>query len=255
MSHNFYSPSQQDYIHQLSIDCVIFGYLKKQLHVLIPKLNFKGDFWALPSGFIYQNEDLDAAAKRILCERTGLDDIYLSQFYVFGKAARNNLKFIDKLIELNPDKLGEKGQNTEEHAWVTRRFISVGYYALLDIEKVLVQQTELDETIGWHPISTLPQMIMDHNEMVEKALVTLRFNLNQNFIAYNLLPETFTMREIQEVYEAVYNKPFARNNFQKMILDMNVLERLEKKFTGAANKAPYLYRFASPDQQNEERSF
>ena len=84
---------------------------------------------------------------------------------------------------------------------------------------------------------------MDHNEMVGYALETLRQNLDQKLIGFNLLPETFTMREVQELYEAVYDKPFARNNFQKKMLDLNVLERLEKKFTGAQNKAPYLYRF------------
>ena len=75
------------------------------------------------------------------------------------------------------------------------------------------------------------------------ALETLRQNLDNKLIGFNLLPETFTMKEVQELYEAIYDKPFARNNFQKKILDMNVLERLEKKFTGAANKAPYLYKF------------
>jgi hypothetical protein len=86
-------------------------------------------------------------------------------------------------------------------------------------------------------------MIMDHNYIVKEALETLRLNLDQKLIAFNLLPETFTMKEVQELYEAIFDKPFARNNFQKKILDLNVLERLEKKFTGAANKAPYLYRF------------
>ena len=85
-------------------------------------------------------------------------------------------------------------------------------------------------------------MIIDHNEIVTKALETLRFHLDEKLIAFNLLPETFTMKDVQELYETIYDKPFARNNFQKKILDLNVLERLEKKFTGAANKAPYLYR-------------
>ena len=86
-------------------------------------------------------------------------------------------------------------------------------------------------------------MIMDHNEMVNFALESLREKLDEKLIGFNLLPETFTMKEVQELYEAVYNKPFARNNFQKKMLDLNVLERLEKVYTGAANKAPYLYRF------------
>jgi len=101
----------------------------------------------------------------------------------------------------------------------------------------------LDASVGWYNVKELPKMIMDHNEMVAAALEALRQNLDQKLIGFNLLPETFTMREVQELYEAVYDKPFARNNFQKKMLDLNVLERLEKKFTGAQNKAPYLYRF------------
>ena len=86
-------------------------------------------------------------------------------------------------------------------------------------------------------------MMHDHNEILTFALEALRQNLDQKLIGFNLLPETFTMREVQELYEAVYDRPFATNNFQKKILDLQVLERLQKKYTGAANKAPYLYRF------------
>ncbi|GAB3985390.1 NUDIX domain-containing protein [Spirosoma daeguense] len=237
-----HSPSERNYIQQLSIDCVIFGYQNKQLNVLVPKLNFNGNFWALPSGFIYQNEDIDRAAHRMLQERTGIDDIYLEQFYIFGEAGRNNLDFLDQLIKLNPERLGGGRFDQKEYEWFTRRFISIGYYALVDINRVTPQKTELDESIAWYPIKELPTMIMDHELIVTKALETLRQNLDQKLIAFSLLPATFTMREVQELYEAVYDKPFARNNFQKKILDMNVLERLEKKYTGAANKAPYLYR-------------
>jgi len=86
-------------------------------------------------------------------------------------------------------------------------------------------------------------MMYDHRDILTSALEALRQNLDQKLIGFNLLPETFTMREVQELYEVVYDRPFAINNFQKRILDLNVLERLEKKFTGAQNKAPYLYRF------------
>lgn len=237
------TPSEQNYIQQLSIDCVIFGYYNKQLKVLVPKLNFNGDFWALPSGFVYHDEDIDKAADRILQYRTGITEIYLEQFYVFGKAGRNSADFIERLIELNPEKLGEKMHNKKEYEWFTRRFVSIGYYALVDISKVVPKKIELDQSIEWYDIKEIPAMIMDHNEIVEKALSALRLNLGEKLIAFKLLPETFTMKEVQELYETIFDKPFARNNFQKMILDLNVLERLEKKFTGAANKAPYLYRF------------
>ncbi len=238
-----YSHSEQDYIPQLSIDCVIFGYQETQLKVLVPKLDFRGDFWALPAGFILQDEDIDLAARRILEVRTGIKDIYLDQFRVFGGTGRSNRPFLERMMSLNEGKLGSKMLNRKEFEWVTRRFVSIGYYALVDINKVVPQKNDMDESIDWYPIKDLPPMIMDHHEIVEKALETLRLNLDQKLIAFNLLPETFTMRELQELYEAIFDKPFARNNFQKKILNLNVLERLEKKFTGAANKAPYLYRF------------
>lgn len=238
-----HSLSEQNYIQQLSIDCVIFGYQKKQLKVLVPKLKFKGDFFALPSGFVYQGEDIDEAAQRILQDRTRINDIYLEQFHVFGKADRSSLAFMDHLLELNPAMQIQEQQNRKEYEWFTQRFISVGYYALVDINRVVPQKHEIDQSIEWYDISQLPTLIMDHNQIVKRAIDTLRLTLDQKLSAFNLLPETFTMKEVQELYEAIFDKPFARNNFQKRILDMNVLERLEKKFTGAANKAPYLYRF------------
>ena len=238
------SPSQQNYIPQVSIDCVIFGYSEQQLQVLIPKINFKGDFWALPSGFVFQDEDIDDAAHRILRERTGIESIYLEQFRVFGRANRSSKEFLDKLIQQNFDKLGEKSaSHTTEYDWFTKRFLSVGYYALVDINKVVPQKTDLDESIEWYGIHDLPRMIMDHEEIINEALKTLQSHIDEKINAFNLLPDTFTMKEVQEVYEAISGKTFVRTNFQKMILSLDVLERLEKKFTGAQNKAPYLYRF------------
>lgn len=234
---------EENFIHQLSIDCVIFGYAEKELKVLVPKISLSKHLWALPGGFICQNESIDEAAKRILVERTGLKNIYLEQYRVFGEKERINHEIFDDINTLKVEWLNKGILDSTTISWLSKRFVSIGYYALVDINKVNPQKGELDESISWHSIKELPQMIMDHNEMVHSALETLRQNLDQKLIGFNLLPETFTMREIQELYEAIYDKPFARNNFQKKILDMNVLERLEKKFTGAANKAPYLYRF------------
>jgi 8-oxo-dGTP diphosphatase len=235
------SISEQNYINQLSIDCVIFGYQDMQLKVLVPKLDFEGNFFALPGGFVYQDEDIDVAADRILQERTGIKGIYLEQFRVFGKAGRSNVDILKKLIELDPEKLTEI-QGEKDYDWVTKRFISIGYYALVDINKVIPQKNSLDQSINWYNINELPKMIIDHNDIIEEALHTLRIHLDEKLSAFNLLPDTFTMKEIQHLYETIFDKPFLRTNFQKKILELNVLERLEKKFTGAANKAPYLYR-------------
>jgi len=129
--------------------------------------------------------------------------------------------------------------------WLKQRFISIGYYALVNMDEVVPTITSFDESIDWYPIEYLPKMVMDHNEITGKALEALRINFDHKLIGFNLLPEKFTMKELQSLYEAVYDKPFRANNFQKKMLDLNVLERLEKKFTGAANKAPYLYQFKS----------
>ncbi|WP_460972157.1 NUDIX hydrolase [Spirosoma migulaei] len=236
------SLSEQGYIQQVSIDCVIFGYQNGQLKVLLPKLYFTGDFWALPSGFVYQEEDIDAAAARILEDRTGLKHIYLEQFQVRGKASRNSQAFLDRLIELNPEKLDAKQRKKQEYEWFTQRFISIGYYALVDINRVVPQKHDIDQSVDWYNVKALPPLIMDHGETVVNAHETLLINLDRKLDVFNLLPETFTMKEAQELYEALLEKPLARNNFQKKILEINGLERLEKKFTGAANKAPYLYR-------------
>jgi 8-oxo-dGTP diphosphatase len=233
--------SEQNYINQLSIDCVIFGYQDMQLKVLVPRLDFVGDFFALPAGFVYQDEDIDVAADRILHERIGMSGIYLEQFRVFGKAGRSNINFLNKLIELNPGKLKEI-ETKKDFDWVTKRFISIGYYALVDINKVIPQKSSLDQSINWYNINELPAMIMDHNTIVAEALHTLRIHLDEKLSGFNLLSDTFTMKEVQQLYETIFDKPFVRTNFQKKILELNVLERLEKKFTGAANKAPYLYR-------------
>lgn len=237
-----YHPSELNFIQQLSIDCVIFGYQDKQLKVLVSELNFNGGFWALPGGFVYQNEDIDKAACRILQERTGIAEIYLEQFYVFGNAGRNSQEFIDELIAKNPGMSIDNKSNKKEYDWFTKRFISIGYFALVDINKVIPQKSDLDSSIHWFSIKDLPKLIIDHTQIVEKALASLRLHLDEKMLAFNLLSETFTMKEAQELYEAIFDKPFARNNFQKKILDLDVLERLDKKFTGAANKAPYLYR-------------
>ena len=227
--------STENLIPQLSIDCVIFGYQERKLKVLIPKINLNTVMFTLPGGFIFQDESIDRAAKRILKERTQLDDIYLEQFKVFGELSRAN-KLISE--DANLEKIQKKNLD-----WLSQRFVSIGYYALVDSNKVNPQTGDFDESINWYNVKDLPKMIMDHSEIVESALETLRQNLDQKLIGFNLLPDEFTMREVQELYEAIYDKPYARNNFQKKILDLNVLERLDKKFTGAANKAPYLYRF------------
>jgi 8-oxo-dGTP diphosphatase len=232
----------KNYLNEVSIDCVVFGYEEKQLKILIAKLNFKGDFYALPSGFIYAEEDIDEAAKRILKARLGIADIYLEEFKVFGKANKQGKEFLDNLIKLNyQDEVIEK-TSTWEYQWFTKRFISIGYYALTNIENVKPQLPEIYESFAWYNIDEVPQLIMDHCNVYQTALKCLQKDLDSKLSVFNLLPEKFTMKDIQDIYETILKKEFVRANFQKKMLELNILERLEKKFTGAKNKAPYLYK-------------
>jgi 8-oxo-dGTP diphosphatase len=226
-------------IPNLSIDCVIFGYENGDLKVLTAKSNFGTQNWNLPGGYIFKTESIENAASRILKERTGLDNIYLEQFRVFGGENRilNSKLRKDLLLYLS------EHYNAADAEWMTDRFVCVGFYALVDIGKVNPQKGAFDEYLVWKSINDVPEMMHDHNEILQYGLAALRQNLDQKLIGFELLPETFTMRDLQKLYEAVFNKAFAMNNFQKRMLDLNVLERLDKKYTGAANKAPYLYRF------------
>ena len=240
-----------DYISQLSIDCVIFGYREAQLHVLVPKPVFAENVFALPGGFIRHTESIDQAARRILEGRTGIRDIYLDQFRVFGAADRSNRLLAEQVPDL---RLGEDAGATwirNNLTWLTQRFVSIGYYALVDMAKVIPNKAAFDSSLDWHPVEDLPRMMMDHHHIVHEALLTLRRQLDEKLIAFNLLPEKFTMKELRLLYEAVYDRPFARNNFQKKILNLGVLERLEKHFTGASNRAPYLYRFQALETKKQ----
>jgi 8-oxo-dGTP diphosphatase len=222
-------------IPQLSVDCVILGFHDQELKVLLSKLP-KTDLWALQGGYIRQTEDIDATARRVLEERTGLKGIFLEQFHVFGKVNRPCLDFLKEAFISTPYKI-------EAIPFLTQRFVSIGYYSLVDFSKVVPMPGISYERSEWFDIQNLPKLGIDHAEIIEKALKTLRYSLNYALIGFNLMPETFTMNELQKLYETILGEVISRNNFQRKILDMNVLERLEKKFTGGAHKAPYLYKF------------
>jgi hypothetical protein len=131
---------------------------------------------------------------------------------------------------------------TDEH-WMLERFISIAYIALIDIEKVTLTPDRLSDSISWYDIQNLPEMILDHNQIVDKALQNLRNNLDKKLIGGNLLPERFTMNELQLVYESILGEKLRRTTFQRKMLGQEILERHEKLYTGKSHKAPYLYSF------------
>ncbi|MDX2285045.1 MAG: NUDIX domain-containing protein [Bacteroidia bacterium] len=227
-------------IPQLSIDCVIFGFHEGMLKVMLQKFR-QLDYWALPGGFVLQTESLDSASKRILEDRTGLRDIYLEQFYVFGRTDRDTGSFQREIM-------AAQGMDLPPDHWIYERFVTVGYYALVDYQRVDPQPDVFTEACAWYEIDALPRVAFDHGEIIARARETLRQHLVHRLAAFNLMPETFTMNELQHLYEIVLGKKLLRANFQRKMLSLEILERVEKKYTGQAHKAPYLYRL-NPDAQ------
>jgi 8-oxo-dGTP diphosphatase len=212
------------FLTHVSVDCVIFGFHEDQLKVLL--LKWKEGPWCLPGGFVKHEESLDDSAVRTLNERTGLKDIYLQQFYTFGDPAREKGKKIAPI-----------------KSWMTKRFISVGYYALVEFSKVNPQPDILSTECRWWDIEKVPALIYDHKQIMSKALETIRLDLNDHPVGYNLLSEKFTMPELQRLYETILGEFLDRRNFQKRMLGLEILERLNERKLGGAHKAPFLYRF------------
>lgn len=225
-----------------SIDCVIFGYDDQELKILL--LQWKHEkIWSLPGGFIYKEEGLNEAAHRILSVRTRLDSIFLNQFHTFGSKNRSK---VDDEVQAKRRILLIKhfhGEHTDIIHWLEKRFITTGYFALVDITKTSPKPDLLSEKCEWRSIQSMPPLIMDHHEIVQKALQKLRIQLNHLPVGLSILPDRFTMQDLQKLYETILQKPLERSNFQRKILKLKVLIRHEKQMGGGAHRAPYLYSF------------
>ena len=221
--------SADHYLPHLSVDCVVFGFDAEGLKVLLLKMKHREE-WALPGGFVEREEPVEAAATRVLYERTGLEQVFLQQFHVFSDPQRA--------------KGNEWVNNTAEaDAWFAQRFITIGFYALVPFEKVVPQPDAISVACTWWNLSDVGPLILDHYLILQKALDALRLQLRYQPIGYNLLPEKFTMPELQKLYETVLGRTLDRRNFQRRMLDFGLLEKLPERKTGVAHKAPFYYRF------------
>ncbi len=202
----------------VAVDCIIFGYDEegRELKVLLLKRNFqpaKGE-WSLMGGFLKNNEAVDDAAKRILNQLTGLSDVYMEQLYTFGE------------IDRDPG----------------ARIISVAYFALI---KINASDLELVKNHGatWIPISAMPKLIFDHSAMIERALKKLQIRARTQPIGFELLPDKFTIPQLQGLYEAIYNKLLDKRNFRRKLLSMDLIEKQEEKEKESSRKGAWYYRF------------
>ena len=234
----------EGFLRNIAIDAVIFGFHDNQLKVLLIEYKRTGLF-ALPGGFIRVDEDLNNAALRVASERTGLTDIYLDQFYVFGDYSRFDPSPFKTIMTAN-------GRQPAEDHWLLKRFISVGYYALVDFTKVNPTPAAIFNSCDWYDLNAVPRLIQDHNHIIDKALDALRLSLDSKLTGFNLLPLDFTMGDLQALYETILGRKLLRPAFQRKMLALGILERVAKKWTGGAHKAPYLYRFTAGKSANRE---
>jgi ADP-ribose pyrophosphatase YjhB (NUDIX family) len=237
---DFVYNGHQRYLPHLSIDCVVFGYHDQQLKILLIRYHGQ-EHWSLPGGYVERQEGLTAAAHRILTEKTQLANLYLQQFYVFGDSP-TRLNRIE--IQENHNKAYAKADVAiDEQHWLSKRTLSVGYYALVDYHEVTITPEFLVVDYAWVDINEVPPLNYDHNEIIDKALLTLRSQLYQQSVGYNLLPEKFTLSEIHALYEAIMGKQFDRRNFRKKMVALGVIRQLDERRKIGPHRSPYLYDF------------
>ena len=206
--------------HYVAVDCSIFGYEDGELKLLLYPRGFEPaqGKWSLMGGFVKENESMEEAARRVLLQTTGLKDIFLEQATAFSK----------------PDR--DPGA----------RVISMTFVALIRID---IHDKDLVRESGahWWPVTKLPAMIFDHEEIVAYGLALLQQKASTYLIGKELLREIFTLMQLRNLYEAIFQKTFDPGNFRKKVLSVGILERLDLKNTNESKKGAYYYQFKSVD--------
>lgn len=199
----------------VSVDCVIFGYEEKQLKVLLIKSDLEefSGMNSLLGDLVKPDEDLDDASYRILRDRTGLDDVFLQQVHTFGR------------IDRHP----------------SGRVVTTAYYSLINYNN---RKLKIDNELHWHPIKNIRQLAFDHKEILDKSLEHLRHEIMEQPIVHNLLHEKFSLRELQEVYEAILGIELDRRNFRKKIAIKDWLVDLDEMEDNVSHRPGKLYRFS-----------
>lgn len=216
----------------VSVDCVVFTIIEDKLSVLLVQRTrepFKGN-WALPGGFIRIDESLEDAARRMLQEKTGVADVFLEQLYTFGDLKRDPRE----------------------------RVVTVAYYALVDWETRELRAAVAKGTagVGWFPVKDMPPLAFDHPRIIDMALNRLRGKLEYTTVGFELLPEKFTLTELQRVYEIILDRPLDKRNFRKKIKpsgrsDDSPLVPLPEKRMKGVHRPAQLYSFRRRDPKSD----
>lgn len=221
----------------ISVDCVVFGFDEKKLKVLLieQKQPESGAVLtnlqiALPGDLVKESESLDRAAKRVLKELTSLEGIYLKQFHTFGDPKRvKDLKDREWLRTFR--------------AHPERRVITVAYYSLVNLFEYNPKPSSFAGRAKWIDVYNIPELAFDHNKIVERALETFRHELIADHIGFELLPDKFTLTQLQHLHEIILNKKLDKRNFRKVVLKMESIQPLDEKQKGAPHKPARLFKY------------
>lgn len=219
------------------MDCVIFGFHEDTLSVLLTKRVLKDpksrkiifSDYTLQGHHVLEGENLEQAAVRVLEEKTGLGNIYLEQFHTFGDTDR---------LANEKDWLWTRMQYPEVH----RHVFSVAYYSLVDSSRFKPDQKHPDA--AWFPVKSLPPLGFDHNRMIVMALEFLQHKLRREPVGFELLPEKFTVTQLQKLYETILDTKFDKRNFRKKMAQMPYVVPIREKLTGKAHKPAQMYIFS-----------
>lgn len=199
----------------LAADCVIFGFDGVSIKVLLIQRGFEPykDFWAFPGGFMNIDETVEQCAKRELEEETGLKDVAVEQFYTFSAVNRDSRE----------------------------RILSVAHYALVRLSDVKGGDDAM--SAKWFAMNEIPPLAFDHDEMLQRAKKRLKERICFEPIGIELLPETFTVNTLQNLYEAILETKFDNYNFHNKMLKLGILEEAEPSSKNTSCNTPIKYRF------------
>ena len=210
---------KQSIIEEITIDCVIFGFNKGSLEVLLVQ-HAEGESigkWGLVGGWLRKEESVDNAAQRILYQLTSLDNIYLEQLKAFT----------------DPNRVSK------------RRIVTIAYYTLVNREDYNIKASVTLREAKWYKIDDTPSLIFDHNEILNFSLMQLRNRVRQAPVGFNLLPDKFTLLQLMHLYEEILGTELDKSNFRRKILHMKLLVPLDEKQQDVSHRAAKLYKFDS----------